>query len=403
MVKDAKVASLPIEYCTFMVAIMVTRFKLDSDMPNVQQTPVKIAEKLNSLEFGQKSDCYVAPAALHHGISIFKRALESLGFEVIEMNGKDKQLLDFFTLSGGKRGYEIKFPLFDAVSSAVEYTEVSLHNAILANRDLLLSKANFTKSSYLSCSSLFVDLFVDIKTVVKENEKSEEPFLSPSSEVTISTFKVRKPIDDLSDRSIKNNGKRILEYVETLYGIEDAELYITAAYDLVLKKNRKNGTPETRTLAYLQQEEVKNKMEYDEEIFENDMRVVNALQKIKKKNVTLSTEEKFQVLTVFDAVRTVLSEIDISDIDNQTATATLKLIQSYNGLCNMSLRSIVRLNTCRDIVLKQRGKKIDRDFESEVWGNLMLCYYETENNEVYKKLNDNLLYNLYFTHVLHLL
>lgn len=103
----------------------------------------------------------------------------------------------------------------------------------------------------------------------------------------------------------------------------------------------------------------------------------------------MSAEEKFQILTVFDAVRAVLSEIDISDIDDESATATLKLIQSYNGLCNISLRSIVRLNTCRDIVLKQRGKKIDCDFESEVWGNLMLCYYETGNNEVNGKILQN--------------
>ncbi len=45
-------------------------------------------------------------------------------------------------------------------------------------------------------------------------------------------------------RSIKNNGKRILEYVEKTYGLKDTELYITAAYDLIVKKNRRNNTPE---------------------------------------------------------------------------------------------------------------------------------------------------------------
>lgn len=385
MVKEAKVASLPVEYCAFMVAIMTTRFKLDSKVPNIQQSVEKIAEQLNSLEFGQKGNFFVTPTALHHGLFIFKRALESLGYEIIEMNGKEKQLVDFFTLTGGKRGYEVKFPPFDVVSLAPKYTEVSLNDAIVSNRDLLIFKANFMKSNYFSCSSLFLDLYVDIKKVVKEKENNEESFLSPSTEVAISTFKIRKPINDLSERSIKNNGKRILEHVESLYGSEDAELYITAAYNLVVKKNRKNGTPEMRTLSYL--EPVEKELKYDEELFENDMRVVNALHKIKKKNVVMSAEEKFQILTVYDAVRNVLSEIDASDIDEEAAAATLKLIQSYNGICNVSLRSIVRLNVCRDNVLKQRGKKIDRDFESEVWGNLMLCYYETDNNEVREKSN----------------
>ena len=133
---------------------------------------------------------------------------------------------------------------------------------------------------FFSCSSLFLDLFVDIQTLVKQKDQTQASFLSPVTDVKRSIFKVRKPIDDLSDRSIKNNGKRVLEYVESLYGEEDAELYITAAYDRVVKKNRKNGTPELRILNYLEEEEAEKK--YNEEVFVNDTRVVNALKKIKK-------------------------------------------------------------------------------------------------------------------------
>ena len=134
------------------------------------------------------------------------------------MHGKEKQLVEFFTLSSSKRGYEVKFPQFDRVSLPLNYTEQTLNDVILANRDLLLMKVNFTKSTFSSCSSVFMDLFVDIKTLVKEKDESQAAFLSPVANVTRSIFKVRKPIDDLSDRSIKNNGNRILEYVESLYG-----------------------------------------------------------------------------------------------------------------------------------------------------------------------------------------
>ena len=108
--------------------------------------------------------------------------------------------------------------------------------------------------------------------------------------LTKSLFKARKRIDELSNRSIKNNDKRILDYTEGTYGVEDAELYITAAYDIVVNKNRKNSTLELRSLSYL--EENKIAVNYDEEIFETDMRVVNALGNIKKKNVVMSSEEK---------------------------------------------------------------------------------------------------------------
>ena len=380
MVKNVKVASLPVEYCAIMVAIMITRHCSCGDKLNGQQSPQKIAEDLVSLEFGQKGNFYVTAVALHHGIFIFKRILESMGYEIIEMHGKEKQLVDFFTLSGGKRGYDVKFPSLDAALLPQIYNEDTLNSTILVNRDLLLMRGNYTKSNYLSCSSLFLDLFVDIDAVVNEKEKLPETFLSPPTENILSTFKARKKIDELSDRSIKNNGKRILQYVESLFGEEDAELYLSAAYELVVKKKRKNNTPELRTIPYFEKQ-IEPKT-YDEEKFENDMRVVNALNKIKKKYVVMSAEEKFQILTVFDAVKNVLSELDITEVDQESAEATLKLIQSYNGICNISERSIIRLNDNRDVVLKQRGKKIEKDFESEVWGNLMLCYYETNINLV---------------------
>lgn len=210
--------------------------------------------------------------------------------------------------------------------------------------------------------------------------EKEENFLSPPAAIEKYSFKARKTIDELSDRSIKNNGKRILEYVEGSYGVVDAELYITAAYDLVVKKNRKNGTPELRSISYL--EEIIEKKTYDEDIFDNDIRVVSALKMIKKKNVVMSAEEKCQILTVFDAVKSILTEIGITDIDHETTAATHKLIQSHNQLCNISIRSILRLNECRKDVLKQRGMMIQTEFEAEVWGNLMMCYFETNNNMV---------------------
>ena len=258
MVKIEKATSLPVEYCAFMVAIMLSRYIIDVRKPNVQQSPEKIAENLNSLEFGLKGNFYVTAVALHHGLFIFKRALQSMGYEIIEMHGKEKQLVDFFTLSSGKRGYDVKFPLLDGVSLPLDYTEETLNNVVLANRDLLLSMGNFMKSKFFSCSSLFLDLFVDIQTLVKQKDQTQASFLSPVTDVKRSIFKVRKPIDDLSDRSIKNNGKRVLEYVESLYGEEDAELYITAAY----------GTPELRILSYLEEEEAEKK--YDKEVFVND-------------------------------------------------------------------------------------------------------------------------------------
>ena len=55
----------------------------------------------------------------------------------------------------------------------------------------------------------------------------------------------------------------------------------------------------------------------------------------------------------------------MTEIDRESAKATLKLIQGYNGICNISERSLLRLNDSRDIILNQRGRKVEKDFESE--------------------------------------
>ena len=68
MAKVAREATLPVEYCAFMVAIMMSRYVVDRRKPNVQQSPEKVAETLNSLEYGLKGNlCYsgrIAPRIL---------------------------------------------------------------------------------------------------------------------------------------------------------------------------------------------------------------------------------------------------------------------------------------------------------------------------------------------------
>lgn len=288
MTKFVKDMTPPIEYCAFMVAIMTTRYEIDLENVGVQQSVKSFAEKLNSLRFGQKSNFHVATLALHHGVFIFKKVSMSQGYSIVEMHGEEKQLLEFMSLSDGKSGYEVKFPYFKTATLPLDCTEDYLTNEILTQRNHILQRSNYTKSAFDSCSSVYMELFIDIDATIKKNAEKEEISLSPPAAQEKYSFKARKLIDELSDRSIKNNGKRILEYVESSYGIVDAELYITVAYDLVVK-NKKNGTPELRSISYLEQ--TNEKKSYDEDVFDNGMRVVSALKMIKKNCCNVSSRK----------------------------------------------------------------------------------------------------------------
>ena len=116
MMKDA---TLPIEYCASMVAIMVTRYEMEDREYKVQI----VAEKLNSSWTGQKVDFHVTTSALHHGIFLFKKSLITLGYDFIEMHGEEKQHQDFMSLQGGKRGYEVKLSNFKTTSLSPNCTE----------------------------------------------------------------------------------------------------------------------------------------------------------------------------------------------------------------------------------------------------------------------------------------
>jgi hypothetical protein len=52
------------------------------------------------------------------------------------------------------------------------------------------------------------------------------------------------------------------------------------------------------------------------------------------------------------------------------------------GLCSISKRAISRLLNNKGKILQKRDRKMNKNFESEIWANLMICSYEENDNEV---------------------
>jgi hypothetical protein len=104
---------------------------------------------------------------------------------------------------------------------------------------------------------------------------------------------------------------------------------------------------------------------------------------MKKEYNTTTNEEKCQTLNLFDAARCACNLIlpDEAINDGEVVSMTHKLMED-TGVCNISKREILRLLKNKGNILQKRRRKININFESEIWANLMICSYEEEDEGV---------------------
>lgn len=84
-------------------------------------------------------------------------------------------------------------------------------------------------------------------------------------------------------------------------------------------------------------------------------------------------------LKLFEVVRTVALDQEYKDVHHTSALATAALLSEIPYYSQISERTIRRRVKEQD--KKKPGRKISEVFESEVWGNLLMCVFEQNNNE----------------------
>ena len=109
--------------------------------------------------------------------------------------------------------------------------------------------------------------------------------------------------------------------------------------------------------------------------FMDDTRVLNALSAIPDKYVFFSEEDQEKVIALFGVIRDVAKERDNKYANNIAVKATIKLLQNSKYYSQISIRTINRWYELKDNENQRTGSKVDEIFESEVWGNLMLCVF----------------------------
>jgi hypothetical protein len=153
---------LALEYCAYIIAIMVERCGNDHFNTDLQFSPAEIAAILNSLPRGSNQDFNIDADALHQGVHHFKRFLTTRGFAVIEMYSEEDKIKEYYESgSNTKKGYHFKFPQIIVYEERRSMNEIA--NDVVISRDSIFKMYKVKKSLYLKASYIFMEMHANDK------------------------------------------------------------------------------------------------------------------------------------------------------------------------------------------------------------------------------------------------
>ena len=107
----------------------------------------------------------------------------------------------------------------------------------------------------------------------------------------------------------------------------------------------------------------------------------NALSDLPVKNVIFDADDQKNVMLIYEVVKKVVEERDYTNIIAVAADITEELLDNKKNYSTISARTIIRWSSVKN-VNKKPGRKVNNEFEADVWGNLMLCMFEKNENDV---------------------
>ena len=140
---------------------------------------------------------------------------------------------------------------------------------------------------------------------------------------------------------------------------------------------------ESRSLASLSKELFQNGDEKLEILINRllkEERIIASIRLLPKKNITFNDEEKAEVLRVYDVVSAVINDQPqeiMNGISVTAATIVRLALEHHTGYSELIENTVQRWSKNRDVHKEMGGRKVDKDFECAVWGQLMICELET--------------------------
>lgn len=373
---------LSADYCAFMVANVLARYDSTVISSSIQWTSGELSEKMNKEIIhtsATTADLYIDPIALSHGLSLFQKQLNKMGLDAIIVSTFSKSVPDFFGLAGAQRSIEIKFSTYVNNRSENE-SFLGLIDRMVIIRDSFFLKNNYEKSPHKSPSSVYGNLFLPVmKSMLKKNNSVNKKRV------------VRKSPSKLRQKAINLSTSKLVKSLEGEFGEKHSLFYLESALKIASKRKIKhdekisNSTEnenENGSGDESDNEECKEEKEMINDNFENDEKIIKATADLPKKYVVFGDEDRSNVLKLFGVVREIALDREYKEVQHASALATAGLLSEIPYYSQISERTIRRWDTLRNQNRKRPGRKVSELFESEVWGNLVMCAFEQNDDDV---------------------
>ena len=208
------------------------------------------------------------------------------------------------------------------------------------------------------------------------------PLPTPQSHPTSS-----KCSSSLGKRQLTDIRKQVVDDVPKYYGVSSVLFNLEGALETAKKRcmgeklddgdeNVSNTEDVVRNIENeIAADEEREACLSDAESDDNE-EVVAVLGAIRSRKVTFTPEEIVDVLKVNDVVKKnhIDNKINWTDLTVRKKTKSLSLCKG--GFSDLEIRRISRRSKRLSIKLSKRGRKVDLEFESEIWANLTICYLE---------------------------
>ena len=379
--------TLALELCAFALATVLVRHVSTEKNLKEYFNSEELAIEVKDLENGASEQYLVDPKALHQGIRAFKRALTVSNYDFLvlaQRESSDYILHSFHELSAVKTGWSLKFPGISNDMTGI--SSDSIYSQILAWRDNLLKLSHYEKS-----------VFKDIRLVYHELNKlqMEKEAIERAALTTPVVYRQRKKTSDLSTKYLETIISDVISEVENKYSSDrpDSSVILKTFESVSSRKIRKFGSVVNNLFAVEnnsakdsanKENLVPNVTESDGRSDEsdgfNDDDIDNSLNNLPNKKVKYTKVEKEGVLNVFDAVKARYLEKGTPMKDARIASKVKKMLVVKGGYCTLHPMNILNWMKMRNKKHRVKGKKIDKSFEAEVLGNVMICMYEKSSS-----------------------